>query len=366
MQYQPPFTTHRARDYRSGAFPFSTRDIGEALPDYFRGRVGGKVEHPVAEAMLDSSMSLMRVARHYVQADMSEPDHSVLNRALGASDFGHDLVTSVFATATHAFNEVASGWRRILAPLRLPDFKPARIGSLSLSDFDVVPEHGEYQAFNLAAGTILDEDSIDTKGRSLVISRHVFVNDDAGSIVTMSRAIGVQAALAVESEVASKLSDTGNLDDGAPLFSATTGIENLYNASGAAPSVTEFDTANTKLWRQPTPAGSIAGLSARYLVCPPELYGLSNVLANSLFAMPAGSIDRPLDVICLPHLSSATEWYLLASPDVAPVLGLATLGDSPLLVERAKLPPNRDGIGIKARIDFRVLRMSRVGAVKVY
>lgn len=365
------YTYHRAADYRSPAvhtrgFPYSARDCGEAMPDYFRGRMGGKVEHPVAEAMLDANMSLMRLARHYAQADVSEPDHSVLNRALGVSDFGNDLVTSIYRNSTHVFNESASGFRRILLPLRVPDFKAQRFSTLTIADFETVSEFSEFKAVSIAAGTVLDEDGIATQGANFIVSRQAIINDDAGSIVAMSRAIGTQSALAVASEVAAKLSDTSNLDDGVPLFSATSTIANLYNASAAAPSVTTYDAGNTLLWRQPTPAGSIAGQSARYLVVPPELYGTANVLANALFAMPAGSIDRPLDVVCLPHLSSATAWYLLASPDMAPVLGLATFGDSPLLIERVQLPVNRDGVAMKARVDFRVLRLGRVGAIKVY
>lgn len=360
--YVPPY--QRAPAVHTRGFPYSTRDCGEALPEFIRGRMGGKVEHPVAAAMLDCSMTLMGLARHYAQADAGEPDHVVLNRALGASDFGNHLVTSVYANATHTFAEAASGFRRICLPLRVRDFKPQRFGSLSLADFGLVPEFAEFQTVSTAAGSVIDEDSIATQGANFLISRQAIINDDAGSIAAMTRAIGTQAALAVASEVASKLSDTGNLDDGAALCNDT--ALNRYNTSGTAPSVADTDAALKLLWTQPTPAGSISGCAPRYLVAPPALHATAQTLVTAIFGDPPGAIGRPVDLIILPHLPSDAEWYWLADPQISPVLGLATLGESPLLVERVPLPPNRDGIALKARLDFRVLRLSRIGVVKVY
>lgn len=346
------------------AFPYSTRDIREALPSYLIWRSGLKgPHHSVAEAMLDSDMTLMGLARHYVQAGPDEFAPTVLARALMATDFGSDIVGAMRTVALSKFDALASGYSALLQPIFVPDFKPQRVPFMSISDFNLLPEFSEFKALKFESD-VLDENAIETRGGSFLISRQALLNDDAAQITAMAFALGSSAAQDVAKRVAEVLEITTNCDDGAAFFNTT--AANLYNTAAATSpiiTVSTYSAAANLLWRQPTPAGAVVANGPRYLVVPPEAERDAHLTLMALL----GPSPRAVEVVVLPHLTANTQWYLLADPKVSPTLGLVTLSSSRgLTIERVPTPDNRDGIAFKARNDYRVVRLSRLGALKAY
>ena len=340
--------------------PFAQRDIRDALPEFLAARAGfGKPEHPAAEEMLGRRMALHQIAANYLTGTRGMPPSEIISRALTSSDFGNDVATAFQRVAVASFDAAVSGYEKLVRRIAVPDFKPARVPTLSVGDFEERPEHSEWTHTAVRAGSVLEEAGVITQGELVTISRQSLVNDDAGQIAAVARQYGNAASLSVAKAIADVLADTGNLDDASPLFHAD--HSNLLTG-GAAPAVSSIDAAMASLYRQPTPAGGISGASPAYLVVPPELAATGYVTMLAIF----GDAVRPdrVETVVLPHLSSTSEWYLMSSPAQAPVLGMLTLGlGSPLLIER-QTETVSDAVGMKARIDFRIVRLSRTGAVK--
>ncbi len=75
MSYQPPYTTHRASDYRQQPFiPFSTRDVADGLGDWFLRKIGVPVAnaHPASDHLMnDFDAGLHSLARHWLSSEFS-------------------------------------------------------------------------------------------------------------------------------------------------------------------------------------------------------------------------------------------------------------------------------------------------------
>lgn len=250
----------------------------------------------------------------------------------------------------------------LVRTIRVPDFKPQRIPSLYAADFRDQPEHAQWPHVQIDAGRVLEgQAAVQTKGANVIISRQALLSDSAGQIGAVAASYGNVAALTIASAIAAALSATAVLDDGVALFATST--DNLVTAGGA-PSVTTLSTGATKLWRQVTPVGTLAAVAPAYLVIPPELLADASTALLDMFG-DINSARGNIDLVVLPHLTSAVEWYLLGRPASAPVLAMLTLdGESPLTIERLPSPLGIDGIALRARLDFRILRLSRLGAFK--
>ena len=351
--------------FNNRALPFAQRDISDALPELLIARAGGGApQDPVAAELLERDVTLADIAAHYVGSVRGEAPASIITRAIGSADFGESLVTAFSRVAITAFDAAVSGYDRLTVKIPVPDFKPVRLPHLSGADFVEQPEHSEWRYSAPSTGVVLEAQSaVLTQGTTAIVTREALLSDSAGQIAATAAEYGNTAALSIASAIASALSSTANLDDGEPLFSATASIANLITAGGA-PSVTTLSAGATKLWRQPRAIGSVAGIAPAFLVIPPELIDAASTALIQTFG-DINSAKGNVDLVVLPHLVSTREWYLLGRPASAPVLGMLTLGSgSPLLVERVALPGGVDGIALRARLDFRIVRLSRLGAFK--
>jgi hypothetical protein len=353
-------STHNNR-----TLPFAQRDLADALPEFFLSRAGrGAPQDPVAQELIERNVTLADLAAHFVGSYAGEANSNIISRAIGSADFGESLVTAFSRVAITAFDAAVSGYDRLAVRIPVPDFKPVRLPHLSGADFVEQPEHSEWIYSAPSTGVVLEgQAAVATQGTTAIITRQALLSDSAGQIAATAAEYGNTAALAIASAIASALSSTANLDDGEPLFSATATIANLVTAGGA-PSVTTLSAGGVKLWRQPRAIGSVAGIAPAFMVIPPELFDSASTALIQTYG-DINSARGNCDLVILPHLVSAAEWYLLGRPASAPVLGMLTLGSgSPLLVERVALPGGVDGIALRARLDFRIVRLSRLGAFK--
>lgn len=356
-----------AYDLRADTLPYSTRDIAEALPEFLMARAGHYTpENPIAADMLLANCNLHHLARNYVTGWKGEPPHLTTVRAMGSSDLGIDLVKAWAVVALTRFDESTAGVRRIMDPVPVPKFTPARIPSLSMSDFAAVPEFSDFPMPKVQVSDPLEAAAaVTTQGASLVFSRQAQVNGELGLFTRLVQGLANQAALALAKSVALAIEDTSSLDDGTPMYSTTATIANLAT-TGQSVNLTALDEAIAKLYRQPTPAGSIAGVSPAFVVVPPELAATAYVSVLAAFGDSTDLRPDRVSVVVLPHLTSTTAWWLMGDPVTAPVLGLLTLegARSMLTIEQAAAPQGIDGLCLKARLDYRVVRMQRTGIFK--
>lgn len=373
-------TYHRASDYRppAGFLPYATRDVAEALPDFFRMQIGVPVRNanPIAESMVEDGVGLAKLARHwlapYFPADdlRAAPNADVIVRAVGTSDFQVALTSGWNSVVQSTFNEQISGFRAILRDMAVRDFNLQNTPDFGgIGVLKEMPEHAEWKNAALYASTVLEQVRIGTHGIQFTVSRQALINDAIGEVTAAVRQLSNVAALHLAASVASTLEDTTTLSDGSQYFA--TAKNNLVQlaSGGGAPSVTTLDTAGVKLWRRAV-GDHIAGVAPRYLVCPPEISHTARVLAAATWdpAGTAGTVPQGrFDVVTLPHLSNTADWYLLGDPAFAPALALMRLAGSRDLVtmEQINTPINHDGLTYRLRLDFKVARVSRVGAVKI-
>lgn len=340
---------------QSNILPYSQRDIADALPEFMSVKSGfGKAENPVVIDMLEGWHTLTSIARHYITGTQGEDSASVISRALGSTDFGNDVATSFARIGEAQFSKAFSAYAQVVLDIGVPNFKPPRIANLSVDDFRAMPEFAGWPHAGVKVSAPLEAASaIATSGAGFIISRQAMINDDISAIAAAARQIGNQAALNVAATIASTLESAATLDDGLAFFNATTG--NLTTVGGT-PSVTTFDAGLANLYRRTNASGLVSGVAPRFIVAPPELTTTSMTLMNALYSPGA----PPLSVVVLPHLTDTFAWYLLPDPSVTPVLGLLHLEHaSPLTIERVPVPMAQDGIAVKARLEFRIVRMSR-------
>ena len=377
-----PTYSRPAEQYRQnpahGFYPFSTRDLDEAMPAIFASLIGlTRADNPIAADLLVTGFSFDRIARHRLAGLL--PDDEVRNaplqtlvaRALGVQDFAlsNAIVSGLAAPAIAAFDLAASGITRAMRKIPRINYLPTTIGNISASDVEKRPEHASWESATINAAGIIEAVSVETWGSMVEIRRQALINADFTEMAMVFSLMGGSAGKAISSEFARVLEDTANLADGRAFFNSTDG--NVLTSSGP-PSMTTFDNASTKLARQVTAAGSIAACTPRFLIVPPEFTGTARTMAAAIFD-PSGSPgtlpQAGLDVIVCPHLASPTTWFLMADPAAAPTIGLLHFGASPdqrtLMVERTPSPPERDGIMVAIRNEFRVTRLSRVGIIKV-
>lgn len=225
-------------------------------------------------------------------------------------------------------------WNRFCATGTLSDYRPHNRYSMStFSDLLPVNEAGEYQNGNLGDG---EKQVIRgrRRGRILVITPEIIVNDDLGAFANPARHLGQAAGRTIEKDVYALFALNGGngptMSDGQPLFHSS--HANIAATSGA-PTVTLIDAARQQMAVQTTPGGG------DFLDITPEIFlgPLSlGSLARELNAMEFNdetsknqrrpNVVRGLfrDVVDTPRLSG-NAWYVLAAKEMEPVFEVAFL-----------------------------------------
>lgn len=349
-----------------GYFPHSTRDINEALAETLLARIGvGDTLSVCAWDLMDRNMSFQRLAAHYCGAKITDAMPMMVERALGTTDFGTDVVTALSAVAFASYDAAATNTLRLLRTILVPNFQAVRIGALGVSDLQLMPEHAEWPQGLLSVRGSLEAVAIETHALQLRITRQALINDEQQLLALTMQSLGNAAALTLSARLAAALENGDTLADGRTFFNTTDA--NILNGASLL-GVVSHAAATTRLWRQATSSGSIVGIGPRFLVVPPELEADARALIVALYGSSSAAAGR-LDIVICPHLSATSTWYYVADPAFAPTLALLTLGplpsSRPLLIERAVPTIAIDGLALNVMLDARIARMSRVGIVKV-
>lgn len=254
------------------------------------------------------------------------------------SDFPNLLENVMHKLLIAAYQGAEVTWPRVARVGDLIDFRAhPRYRFGTFSDLKVVNEAGRYEQ-----GTIADaeKESITgkRKGRVLVISREMVVNDDLQGLSDAARGMGRAATRTIDKDVyALPALNGGNgpqMSDGNALFHANHG--NIA-ATPATPTVVSIDAARVQMGKQKDPsANDYIGLRPAVAWCPLALGSTFRTVNDAQYDPDANNkLQRPnsvrnvvRDIVDSPRLDeiSATAWYLLAAPTEEPVFEVAFLG----------------------------------------
>lgn len=338
-----------------------------AAVDHLLARSGIQIKdmHPAARDL--RKMGTVEIAERILSMhgkptrDMSRGE--LIRAALGTSDFPELLSSVANKAMLVGFAEAPSTHKVWTGSREVPDFKEQTLVALSETPpLELVLEHAEFHRGHLL--DTAEKASVKTYGKILQISRQSLVNDDLSAFSTLPQAFGRSASRLEADLVYSKLVSNPTLSDGVALFHSTHG--NLAE-TGAALSVASLSEARAAMRRQRGLAGeSWLDLVPRYLVVPPEMESLGEVLLTSLID-PALLNDgkspgwiRQLILVCDPRLSG-NVWYLLADPaQHEGVVRLYLQGQTEPYLEEIHTF-NVDAVSIKVRHDFGVMVVDHRG-----
>jgi ATP-dependent protease ClpP protease subunit len=281
--------------------------------------------------------------------------------AHSTSDFPYLLQDAINKKLQAAYGAVPSIWRRVAAVGQVSDFKTInllRMGSFnSLAD---KPEGAEYQA-----GTFSEEReqmSAKTKGRYIAMTREMLINDDLAAFNRLGQMLGQAAARTVNADVVGILTANPTMADSVALFHAN---HNNLAGSGTAISVASLSAARAAMRKQRDPSGlDYTNIMPSMLVVPVVLEEIAHAVVTSTSNTDAtGSLKNnfirtwgALDIISDPLLdaSSATSWYMLTDPNVAPVIEIAFLDGVETPYTESEAEFMTDAMRWKVRMDYGV------------
>jgi phage head maturation protease len=283
------------------------------------------------------------------------PD-TLITRALHTtSDFSLILANTVGRTMRAAYTAAPSGIRQLARQTTVNDFRSkARImlDSTGLT-LERTNEHGEFRS-----GTIEESQETyraETFGRILGITRQILVNDDVGAFSDLSRRMG-GAAAAFEAKFLVDLLTSGSgagptMSDGVALFHANHG--NLA-AAGAAPSETTLSDARKAMRAQTGKSGGLIDVVPRAVVVPPALETATEKLLSTVQANTTSAVNpfASLVLVVEPRLTSATRWYVVASPDQIDGLEYCHLAGAPGPQIETQPGFRIDGVEMRVRLDY--------------
>jgi hypothetical protein len=227
------------------------------------------------------------------------------------------------------------------------DYKPQQFPMLAVgADLEFLGESSEAPEAMVSdeAGALA---GLGRYGRNVLISRNVLLNDDIGLIMATFENFGTAAAR-VEAKLAYALLESNPvLSDSESMFDAGHG-----NVLASALAESTLGEAMGMLRAMPDPFGEVLDHDPAVLV----VEGALELSARRL-VREAG---LELEVVATSRLGSG-RWYLLPSPDLAPVVGLLRLAGSksPVSIDAARDDLGRDGSLIAVRANAAVVPLGR-------
>jgi hypothetical protein len=260
------------------------------------------------------------------------------------------------------FNGVESGWRSISAVRSVNDFKALTSYRLNGGmKFEKVAPGGELK--NAAVSDESRTISAETYGIMTSVTRNDLINDDLGALTAVPQRIGRGGAL--------KLNDVfwASFQDDSAFF--TTGRGNKKTTAGAL-SLANLKAIATMFRKLKDPDGNPVAVDPRILLVPSdielaaaEIMGSALLVGGSAAAPNVNVLAGRYQVVSTSYLSSAEDYYLLASPSDMPVMEVAFLnGVQSPIVETAEADFNTLGVQMRGYFDFGVAKAEYLAGVK--
>ncbi|MDM4014682.1 Mu-like prophage major head subunit gpT family protein [Roseiconus lacunae] len=338
-------------------------EILQAAKDNFRYGIGLKellMEAARKNGYLNSRSSVIEVeAQQYAFG---------INARFSTISIGETL-----ANVANKF--VMRGWDSVdKTPLRIAKIRPVtdfkQISTVSLFgyiEFEQVGPAGTIPHGTL--GNTAYSNKADTYAKMLAITRTDIINDDIGALTTVPQKLGRGSALKLNALFWTKF-----LDNSA-FF--TSGRNNVSTDTGQL-SLIGLEQANAIFEAQKDPNDDPLGVRPEILLVPTELRSTAGTLMNS--EKIKGSTDGPdgnpwkdrFRVESSPYMSdsnytgnSTSAWYLLADPEVLPVVEIAALGGRvEPIIEQADAAFSYLGIQMRGYSDIGVEMQEYRGGVR--
>jgi hypothetical protein len=286
----------------------------------------------------------------------------ILAAAWATHSIGGILSSTVNKFLLAGFNGVESSWRSLSAVRSVNDFKTLTSYRLNGGfKFEKVANGGELK--NASASDESRTISADTYGIMTSVTRTDLINDDLGALTAVPQRIGRGGAL--------KLNDVfwASFQDDSAFF--TTGRGNKKATAGAL-SLANLKAIATMFRKLKDSDGNPVAVEPRVLLVPAdielaaaEIMGSSLLVGGSSAAPDRNVLAGRYQVVSTSYLSSAEDYYLLASPADLPVMEVAFLnGVQSPIVETAEADFNTLGVQMRGYFDFGVARAEYLAGVK--
>ena len=325
-----------------------------------RNHVNVESPHPAARDLKRTSlidMAKIMLEDKGIRTQGMNVSQLISHRLHGTSDFSSLLANVANKSLISGFESEPASHRIWCKESEARDFKEqSRVALSEAPGLDLVNENGEYTygTFGERAETF----ALKTYGKMFSITRQAIINDDLSAFTRLPQAFGQSAARKEADLVYSILTTNGNMSDGTALFHAD--HSNLEGTPSAL-SVTSLGVARAEMRKQTGINGlGVMNIVPRYLIVPAALETTAEQLIASLVD-PSKSNDTPnlkfirsLQLVVDPRLDadSETAWYLAADWGQVDTVEIAYLdGYRGIQYEEHDLI-TRDGLDIKARLDF--------------
>lgn len=330
------------------------RAVGEAL--FMRGAPN---HQPTGAARQYVGHTLLDVARECCRRSgigtIGYAATTLIERAMTTSDFPLILADTVGRTLRASYKQPTSGIRLLARQTTMNDFRAKSRLMLDSSGvtLEKVNEHGEFKNGSLVEAG--ESYRLNTFGRIIALTRQAIINDDLGALVDLARRFGV-AAMAFEAQ---ELVNLLQANSGAgPTMSDTKAMHHTDHgniaASGAAPAENTLSAARLAMRKQTGPGGGLIEVTPRYLLAPPDLETACEKLLTAIQAAQTSDVNpfAKLQLVIEPRLTSATRWWLFASPDEVEGLEYAHLAGAPGPQISTQVGFRVDGVETKVSLDF--------------
>jgi len=354
---QNPTQTHRAEITRDEAVTFRDGMV-QALLD--RGGVETLKDGSVGVEFRGTvQLGLMRMAEEAVRRMGKNPDRmnkmDIARFGLhSTSDLPYILQTAAAVTLATGYAQAPATWQKIAARRTATDFNTQRDVALGMTaNMPQVGENGEYKYAKLTDSE--NTWAILRYGNIIGINREVIINDRLGVITDVPRRMGLKAGIKQANLVWAVLTANAALADGVALFHAT--HANL-TASGTAISVDSLGVGVKTMGVQTDQSSDYIEIEPRYLLVPKAKEQLAKQYTSVNYQPTANSGVNPyagtMEVIANPRLDadSATAWYLVADPNLAPVLIYGYLDGNEGVRLDSEPDFDTDGLKLKVAMEF--------------
>jgi hypothetical protein len=308
-----------------------------------------------------AGLTLLDLARESLEASGTRTRrmarHDIAKLALSTSDFPNILADVANKTLRQAYEAYPRTFLPFSRRRSAADFK--NINAVQLGEapsLQKVNEKGEFTHGSIAESK--ETYKLATYGRIVSITRQVIINDDLSAFTRIPAGFGVAAATLESDTVWGIITSNPNMGDGVALFHAN--HTNLNTGGTSALALTGLGAGMAVMAKQKGLDGiTVLNVQPRYVAVPValQLTAFQLVAANLAPAQSANIVPdyiRALTPIAEPRLdaSSATAWYLFASPDQIDTVEYAYLEGQDGVYIETRQGFDVDGVEIKARLDF--------------
>ena len=295
---------------------------------------------------------------------------STLRPILAAAWATHSIAGILSATVNKfllaGFDSVEQAWRSISATRSVNDFKTLTSYRLNGGfKFKKVPNGGELK--NAAASDESRTISAETYGIMTSVTRTDLINDDLGALTAVPQRIGRGGALSLNDVFWTEFQANHNT-----WYTSARG--NIKTTAGAL-SLANLKNLTTLFRKLKDPDGNPVAVEPRILLVPAdiELAAAEIMGTNLLIGQGANEAARPnvnvlagrYQVVPTTYLTSAEDYYLVASPADLPAMEVAFLnGVQSPIVETAEADFNTLGVQMRGYFDFGVAKAEYLASVK--